>query len=458
MTIATVNPATGETVESFEPHDNAEVARRIAEAADAAVTLRDTTFAQRAEWMNATADIMEADVEHAARMLTLEMGKPIGQARAEVGKCAKNMRFYAEHAASFLADEPLADPSTVSASRAWTVWQPLGVVLAVMPWNYPLWQVIRFAAPALMAGNTGLLKHASNVPQSALYLDDIFEKGGFPTGSFRTLLIGSAEVAAVIEDDRVKAVTLTGSEPAGRSVASTAGRQIKKAVLELGGSDPFIVLPSADLDAAATVAVKARISNNGQSCIAGKRFIVHTDIYDEFARLFVAKMKALVVGDPMDEATDVGPLATASGRDDLAELVEDAVAKGAQVLTGGGAPERPGWFYSPTVLAGLTDEMRVVMEETFGPVASLYRVADRDEAARVANQTSFGLSSAVWSNEAAEQDWFIRHLDAGAVFLNGMTVSYPELPFGGVKDSGYGRELAAAGIREFCNLKTVWRA
>jgi succinate-semialdehyde dehydrogenase / glutarate-semialdehyde dehydrogenase len=458
MTIATVNPATGETIETFEPHDNAEVTRRIAGAAEAAVALRDTTFAQRAEWMNATADIVEADLERAARMLTLEMGKPIGQARAEVGKCAKNMRFYAEHAESFLADEPLGDPSSVSASQAWTIWQPLGVVLAVMPWNYPLWQVIRFAAPALMAGNTGLLKHASNVPQAALYLDDLFAKGGFPTGSFQTLLIGSAEVAAVISDDRVKAITLTGSEPAGRSVGAAAGRQIKKAVLELGGSDPFIVLPSADLDAASTVAVRARISNNGQSCIAGKRFIVHTDVYDDFARLFAAKMNALVVGDPMDEATDVGPLATASGRDDLAELVDDAVAKGAEVLAGGGAPEGPGWFYSPTVLADLRDDMRVVMEETFGPVASLYRVADRDEAVRVANQTTFGLSSAVWSNEAAEQDWFIRHLDAGAVFLNGMTVSYPELPFGGIKASGYGRELAAAGIREFCNLKTVWRA
>ena len=458
MAIATINPTTGETIETFEPHDDAEVARRIAEAAAAADALRDTTFAQRAQWMNATADVLEADVERAARMLTLEMGKPLGQARGEVLKCAKNMRFYAEHAESFLADEPLADASTVSASQAWTVWQPLGVVLAVMPWNYPLWQVIRFAAPALMAGNTGLLKHASNVPQSALYLDELFEKGGFPAGSFRTLLIGSAAVEAVLSDDRVKAVTLTGSEPAGRSVAATAGSQIKKAVLELGGSDPFIVMPSADLDEASTVAVKARVSNNGQSCIAGKRFIVHTDVYDEFAGLFVSKMKALVVGDPMDEATDVGPLATASGRDDLAELVDDAVAKGAEVLTGGGAPDGPGWFYTPTVLAGLTDEMRVVMEEAFGPVASLYRVADRGEAARVANQTTFGLSSAVWSNEAAEQDWFIGHLDAGAVFLNGMTVSYPELPFGGVKDSGYGRELAAAGIREFCNLKTVWKA
>ena len=313
MPIATVNPATGETLETFEPHDVTEVGRRITQAADAAIALRDTTYAQRAEWMNACADILEADVERAARMLTLEMGKPIAQARAEVLKCAKSMRFYAEHAESFLADEPLADPAAVAASQAWTVWQPLGVVLAVMPWNYPLWQVIRFAAPALMAGNTGLLKHASNVPQSALYLDDLFEKGGFPPGSFRTLLIGSAEVAAVIADHRVKAVTLTGSEPAGRSVASIAGQEIKKAVLELGGSDPFVVMPSADLQAAATVAVKARVSNNGQSCIAGKRFIVHTDVYDEFAALFVAKMNALVVGDPMDEATDVGPLATDVG-------------------------------------------------------------------------------------------------------------------------------------------------
>jgi succinate-semialdehyde dehydrogenase/glutarate-semialdehyde dehydrogenase len=458
MAIATVNPTTGETIKTFEPHDHAEVQRRIAQAAEAAVVLRSTDYAQRAQWMNAAADILEADAERAARMLTLEMGKPIAQARAEVLKCAKNMRFYAEHAASFLADEPLADPAAVTASQAWTVWQPLGVVLAVMPWNYPLWQVIRFAAPALMAGNTGLLKHASNVPQSALYLDNLFEKGGFPAGSFRTLLIGSAEVAAVIEDDRVKAVTLTGSEPAGRSVAATAGQAIKKAVLELGGSDPFIVMPSADVDAASTMAVKARISNNGQSCIAGKRFIVHADIYDEFARQFAAKMRALVVGDPMDEATDVGPLATASGRADVAELVDDAVAKGAEVLAGGSAPQRPGWFYSPTVLAGLTADMRVVMEETFGPVASLYKVADRDEAARVANQTTFGLSSAVWTNDADEQDWFVRNLDAGAVFLNGMTVSYPELPFGGVKDSGYGRELASAGIREFCNLKTVWKA
>lgn len=458
MAIATINPATGETVETFEAHDSAEVERRITEAADAFQALKDTTYAQRAEWMHATAGILEAEVDRVAAMITLEMGKPIAQSRAEVLKCAKNIRYYADNAEAFLAGEELSDPSSVSASSAGTVWQPLGVVLAVMPWNYPLWQVIRFAAPALMAGNTGLLKHASNVPQSALYLDELFEKGGFPTGSFRTLLVGSGAVAAVIEDSRVKAVTLTGSEPAGRSVASTAGQEIKKAVLELGGSDPFIVLPSADLEAAATTAVKARISNNGQSCIAGKRFIVHADVYDEFVALFTDKMSALVVGDPMDEATDVGPLATEGGLSDIAELVDDAVAKGAQVLTGGGAPEGPGYFYSPTVLAGLTDDMRIVLEETFGPVASVYKVADREEAVRIANQTTFGLSSAVWTNDDAEQDWFVGHLDAGAVFVNGMTVSYPELPFGGVKDSGYGRELAAAGIREFCNLKTVWKA
>lgn len=458
MPIASVNPATGETIETFAAHDDAEVQRRIAEAADASQALRDTTFAQRAEWMKATADLLEADVEPAAQIITLEMGKPIAQSRAEVLKCVKSMRFYAEHAESFLATESLANPLAVTASEAGSVWQPLGVVLAVMPWNYPFWQVVRFAAPALMAGNTGLLKHASNVPQSALYLDAIFEKGGFPVGSFRTLLIGSAEVAAVLSDDRVRAVTLTGSEQAGRSVAATAGQHIKKAVLELGGSDPFIVMPSADLEAAATTAVKARIGNNGQSCVAAKRFIVHTDVYDAFTELFAAKMAALTVGDPMDEAVDVGPLATESGRDEVAELVDDAVAKGARVLVGGSVPKSGGWYYPPTVLAGLTDDMRVVLEETFGPVASLYEVADRDEAVEIANQTTFGLSSAVWTADTAEQDWFVDQLDAGAVFVNGMTVSYPELPFGGVKASGYGRELAAAGIREFCNLKTFWKA
>jgi succinate-semialdehyde dehydrogenase/glutarate-semialdehyde dehydrogenase len=367
------------------------------------------------------------------------------------------MRFYAEHAEAFLAEEPLATPAAVGASRASASYRPLGVILAVMPWNYPLWQVIRFAAPALMAGNTGVLKHASNVPRAALYLDTLFERGGFPAGAFGTLLVGAGEVDAIVRDRRVRAVTLTGSEPAGRAVAASAGAAIKKAVLELGGSDPFIVMPSADLDVASTVAVKARISNNGQSCIAGARFIMHADVYDEFVGLFVDKMRALVVGDPMDESTDVGPLATEAGRTDVAELVDDAVSKGAQVLTGSTAPDGPGFYYSPTVLAGLTDDMRIVLEETFGPVASVHRVADREEAARVADQATFGLSSSVWSNDDAEQDWFIGSLDAGAVFLNGMTISYPELPFGGIKDSGYGQELATAGIREFCNLKTVWK-
>jgi succinate-semialdehyde dehydrogenase / glutarate-semialdehyde dehydrogenase len=457
MAIATINPTTGQTEQTFEAHDAAEVQRRIGQAQSAFEALRSTTYAQRGEWMRAAASLLEAEVDQLARLLVIEMGKPLPQAEAEVLKCAKNMRFYADHAESFLADEPLDDPSSVNASSAWTRYEPLGVVLAVMPWNYPLWQVIRFAAPALMAGNTGLLKHASNVPQSALYLDTLFERGGFPEGSFRALLVGSAEVAAVIEDRRVKAVTLTGSEPAGRAVAGTAGSQIKKAVLELGGSDPFLVMPSADLEAAATTAVKARILNNGQSCIAGKRFIVHADVYDRFAELFAQKMDALTVGDPLEKGTEIGPLATASGRDDLAELVDDAVAKGAQVLAGGSAPDGPGFFYRPTVLAGLTDEMRIVLEEAFGPVASLYRAEDREDALRIANQTTFGLSSAVWTNDPDEEAWFVRNLDAGAVFINGMTVSYPELPFGGIKDSGYGRELAAAGIREFCNLKTVWK-
>lgn len=458
MAIATVNPTTGSTEMIIEPHSAEEVQDRIAEAAEAARLLRGSTFAQRGQWMLAAADILEGQAEGLGELITVEMGKPIAQSIAEVHKCVKAMRFYAEHAGEFLADAPLADPSTVGATRAWTRYEPLGTVLAVMPWNYPLWQVIRFAAPALMAGNSGLLKHASNVPQAALFLDTLFERAGFPRGSFRTLLIGGSEVAGVLADTRVKAVTLTGSEPAGRSVASIAGDHVKKAVLELGGSDPFIVMPSADVSAAAATAVRARISNNGQSCIAGKRFIVHTEVYDAFAAEFVKLMSELVVGDPLDPATQVWPLATLSGRDELAGLVEDARALGAQVLTGGVTPGGPGFFYAPTVLAGLSDGMRIIQEETFGPVASLYRAADREDALRIANQTTFGLSSAVWTSDAQEEEWFTANLDAGAVFVNGMTVSHQELPFGGIKRSGFGRELAADGIREFCNLKTVWKA
>ena len=458
MAIATINPATGETVKEFEPHDAVEIERRIATAQAAHEALRLTTFAQRAEWMLKAAELIEADVDEVAPILTLEMGKPLAQARAETLKCAKNMRYYAANAEAFLRREDLADPASVNASEAGAYYEPLGVVLAVMPWNYPLWQVIRFAAPALMAGNTGLLKHASNVPQAALYLDTLFERAGFPEGSFTTLLVGSKEVNAVIDDWRVKAITLTGSEPAGRAVAERAGQRLKKCVLELGGSDPFIVLPSADLDKAVATAVTARVQNNGQSCIAGKRFIVHADVYDAFAEKFAAAFRDLVVGDPMDPATHVGPLATETGRDELKELVDDAVAHGATILAGGHQPDLPGWFYEPTIVADLHGEMRLVLEEAFGPVASLYRAETREEAVAIANQTTFGLSSAVWTTDQDDEDYVINALDAGAVFINGMTVSYPELPFGGIKDSGYGRELAAAGIREFCNLKTVWKA
>lgn len=458
MSIAIVNPATGETEKEYEAHDAAEVERRIALADAAVTTFRSTTFAQRAEWMNRAADLIEADVDEVAELMVREMGKPIAAARAEALKCAKGMRFYAKHAEGFLADEPLSDPSSVNASRAYARYQPLGVVLAVMPWNYPLWQVVRFAAPALMAGNAGVLKHASNVPGSAMYLDGLYTRAGFPEGAFTTLLIGSREVKAVIEDPRIKAVTLTGSEPAGRSVASIAAAQVKKAVLELGGSDPFIVMPSADLDGAVKTAVTARTQNNGQSCIAGKRFIVHADIYDAFTEKFVAAMKALVVGDPLDEATQVGPIATASGREELAELVDDARTKGAEILVGGVQPDGPGWFYPPTVIAAVTPEMRLHLEEAFGPVATLYKVADAAQAIAIANGTTFGLSSAAWTNDVAEQELFSNELEAGGVFLNGMTISYPELPFGGIKNSGYGRELGAPGIREFCNMKTVWKA
>lgn len=458
MAIAVINPTTGTTERTFEPHDAAEIERRIALADDAVRALRGTDYAQRAEWMRAAADLLEAEADDVAVMMVREMGKPIAQARAEALKCVKNMRFYAENAERFLADEPLDNPAAVNATAAGARYEPLGVVLAVMPWNYPLWQVIRFAAPALMAGNAGVLKHASNVPESALYLDTLFTRGGFPEGSFTSLLIGSAAVEAIIADPRVKAVTLTGSEPAGRAVGSQAGAAVKKAVLELGGSDPFLVLPSADLEAAASMAVTARTINNGQSCVAGKRFIVHTEVYDRFVSLFVEKMAALVVGDPLDESVQVGPLATRAGRDELAELVDDAVAQGATVLTGGSVPEGDGFFYPPTVIADLPADARLVMEEAFGPVATVYRAADVDEAIAIANQTPFGLSSAVWTTDPDEQERVSRELDAGAVFINGMTVSYPELPFGGIKNSGIGRELAAAGIREFCNLKTVWRA
>ncbi|WP_077799599.1 NADP-dependent succinic semialdehyde dehydrogenase [Streptomyces sp. JHA26] len=458
MPIATVNPANGETLRTYEAMGEEEIERRLQLAEATFRTYRTTSFEERARLMHRAADLLEADRDEIGKVVTTEMGKPVAQARAEAAKCAKAMRWYADHAAELLADEEPAeaDVKDSGASRALVRYRPLGPVLAVMPWNFPLWQVIRFAAPALMAGNVGLLKHASNVPQTALYLEDLFHRAGFPEGCFQTLLIGSAAVDDVLRDERVRAATLTGSEPAGRAVASTAGEMIKKTVLELGGSDPFVVMPSADIDRAAEVAVTARTQNAGQSCIAAKRFIVHTDVHDAFVERFTAGMKALRVGDPMDEETQVGPLSSEQGVTDLVELVDDAVRAGATVLCGGERPDGPGWYYPPTVLTGITREMRIHREEAFGPVATVYRAADLDEAVLIANDTDFGLSSNVWTRDDADVDRFVRDLEAGGVYVNGMTASHPAFPFGGVKRSGYGRELSGHGIREFCNITTVW--
>ena len=455
MAIETRNPATGEVLKSFDPLPDTEVDGRITRAAAAAASYRTTSFSERAGWARAAGGILEDEVDQVAAVMTMEMGKTLKAAKAEAAKCATVLRFYAEHAERFLADEP-ADAASVGAARAYTRWQPLGPVLAVMPWNFPLWQAMRFAAPALMAGNVGLLKHASNVPQTALFMEELFRRAGFPADVFTTLLVGSDQVERILRDDRVRAATLTGSAPAGKAVAGVAGEELKPTVLELGGSDPFVVLPSADLDKAAETAVIARCQNNGQSCIAAKRFIVHEDVADAFEERFVERMAALVMGDPMEEGTDVGPLATEQGREDVEELVADAVDKGATVRCGGTRPDGPGWYYPPTVLTGITEEMRVFGEEVFGPVATVFRVPDADAAVDLANATEFGLGSNVWTNDRDEQERFVRDLDAGAVFVNGMTTSYPDLPFGGIKASGYGRELAALGIREFCNAKTVW--
>ncbi|GAA2546684.1 NADP-dependent succinic semialdehyde dehydrogenase [Streptomyces levis] len=458
MPIATVNPANGETLKTYEAMGEEEIERRLQLAEATFRTYRTTTFGERARLLHRAADLLDEDQQDIARVMTTEMGKPIQQARAEAAKCAKAMRWYADHAEELLADEEPseADVKDSGASRVRVRYRPLGPVLAVMPWNFPLWQVVRFAAPALMAGNVGLLKHASNVPQTALYLEDLFHRAGFTEGCFQTLLIGSAAVDDILRDERVKAATLTGSEPAGRAVASTAGEMIKKTVLELGGSDPFVVMPSADLDRAAKVAVTARVQNTGQSCIAAKRFIVHADVHDAFAEHFAEGMRALKVGDPLSDETEVGPLSSEQGLRDLEELVDDAVRGGARVLCGGERPEGPGWYYTPTILSGITREMRIHREEAFGPVATLYRVADLDEAVLVANDSPFGLSSNVWTRDEAEVDRFTRDLEAGGVFFNGMTASHPAFPFGGVKRSGYGRELSGHGIREFCNITTVW--
>jgi succinate-semialdehyde dehydrogenase/glutarate-semialdehyde dehydrogenase len=455
MAIATTNPTTGETLKTYEPLSDDVLEEKIARAAAAWATYRLTPVEQRAGWLRAAADVLDADTDTVAELMTTEMGKTLASAKAEVGKCAKALRYYAEHGPAFLEPTP-CDSDAVGAQDAYVVYQPLGVVLAIMPWNFPLWQAMRFAAPALMAGNVGLLKHASNVPQTALYMEELFRKAGFPADVFQTLLIGSSTIERVLRDDRVVAATLTGSAPAGQSVAAIAGDALKPTVLELGGSDPFIVMPSADLETAAGVAVTSRNQNNGQSCIAAKRFFVHADVAEEFTRLFAEKIGALTVGDPMDPDTQVGPLATESGREDVERYVADAVDKGATVVVGGKRPDRPGWFYEPTLLTGVTPEMAMHAEEVFGPVAALYSVDSLDEAIEIANSHPYGLGSNLWSEDEGERAQFVRDIASGMAFINGMTTSYPELPFGGIKQSGYGRELTELGMREFMNAKSVW--
>ena len=452
MAIASINPATGETIRTFDSLNQTQLEAKLKLAADIFRSYRHTSFADRSQKMLRAAEILETEKAEFGRLMTIEMGKPIKGAISEAEKCAWVCRYYAESAEKHLADQIVE----TNAKKSYVHFEPLGPVLAVMPWNFPFWQVFRFAAPALMAGNVGLLKHASNVPQCAMAIEEIFLRAGFPEGAFQTLLIGSDAVEAILNDSRVAAATLTGSEPAGRSVASIAGQQIKRTVLELGGSDPFIVMPSADFDTAVETAVKARTINNGQSCIAAKRFIVPAEIYQRFAEAFVEGMKALRIGDPLDETTDIGPLATPQILDDLSEQVQRAIDSGARLLTGGHKLDRPGNFYEPTVLDNLDPSTRVSCEEIFGPVAMLFRVENIDEAISLANATTFGLGAAAWTNDPAEQAKFIEELEAGCVFINGMVASDPRLPFGGIKHSGYGRELAEFGIREFVNIKTVW--
>jgi succinate-semialdehyde dehydrogenase / glutarate-semialdehyde dehydrogenase len=451
MAIATINPATGKSVRSFEPYTHARVNECIDRAVAAYRTHRWTSFAERAEHMRKAAGILDAECRELGQLMTLEMGKPFKAAMAEAEKCATACRYYADNAERFLADEPVE----MEGSKAWVAFQPLGVVLAIMPWNFPFWQVFRFAAPALMAGNVGILKHASNVPQCALAIEDILRRAGFVDGAFQSLLVGSEMVEGIIADSRVAAVTLTGSEGAGRSVASAAGKNLKKSVVELGGSDPFVVMPSADLDSAVSTAVAARMINNGQSCIAAKRFIIHEKIYDKFLEKFVARVSAVKIGDPMDEKTELGPVATSAIRDELDAQVKASVAKGASVLTGGKKLDRDGWFYAPTVLVDIPTDAPAARDELFGPVASVFKAKNLDDAISIANGTSFGLGASAWTRNDAERDRFIAEIESGLLFINGMVASDPRLPFGGVKNSGYGRELGEFGIREFVNIKSV---
>jgi succinate-semialdehyde dehydrogenase / glutarate-semialdehyde dehydrogenase len=452
VAISTVNPATGEEVTTFEALSEGEIDEKIQRAVDTFRQYRKTSFSERSRMMLRAAEILEEEAGEFGRLMTSEMGKTLAAATAEAKKCARGCRYYAENAEKFMADEEAG----LDGARAYIRYEPLGPILAIMPWNFPFWQVFRHAAPALMAGNVILLKHASNVPQCALAIEDIIYRAGFPEGVLQTLLIGSGQVQVVIDDPRVRAVTLTGSEGAGRSVGAEAGENIKPSVLELGGSDPFIVMPSADLEKAVSTAVTSRTLNNGQSCVNAKRIIVHEEIADEFERRFVESMAALKVGDPMSEDTDMGPLATPQMLEDVAGQVRKSVEAGARVLTGGKPVDGPGNFYLPTVITDIPKESPAYREEIFGPVASLFRVGDIDEAIHLANDTTFGLSSSAWTSDPEEQERFINEIEAGMVYVNRMTESTPEIPFGGAKNSGYGRELSHFGIHEFTNIKTVW--
>ncbi len=454
MAIASINPATGEKLKEFAAFDDAEIEKRLKRAEHAFAHHRRRPLSERAQLMMAAASLLEQEKDRLARTMTLEMGKLFRAAQEEIAKCIRGCRFYAENGGRFLEDEA----AQTDAARSYVRYAPLGPVLAIMPWNFPFWQVFRFAAPALLAGNVGLLKHAANVPQCALAIEEIFCRAGFDEGIFQTLLIEAQQVEKVIVDPRVQAITLTGSEKAGSAVASTAGRHIKKSVLELGGSDPFIVMPTGDFESTLSTAIKARTINNGQSCIAAKRFLVADEVYDEFLRQFVERMRALKVGDPFDETTEIGPLATEHILQGVHEQVQKSIAAGAKLLTGGNRIHGPGFFYEPTVLVDVPSDSPAYREEIFGPVASFFRVRDAADAIEIANDTSFGLGASAWTNDRAEQELFASELETGMVFINAMVASDPRLPFGGVKGSGFGRELGVAGIREFTNAKTIWIA
>ena len=454
MSIQSINPATGETLEAFEETPRREVERILADARATFKEWRHVPFGTRAAHMRKAAAVLRARKTTYARIMTLEMGKPISQAEAEIDKCSWVCDHYAEHAAAYLAEQP----RDTDAARSYVRFDPLGPVLAIMPWNFPFWQVFRFAVPALMAGNTAVLKHASNVPRCALSIAEVFDEAGFPRGTFSTLLVGSGAVGGLIADDRVAAVTLTGSDHAGSKVAEQAGRAIKKTVLELGGSDPYVVLADADLAAAARTAADARLVNSGQSCIAAKRFIVVDAVADDFVARFGDELRARRVGDPLDPATQVGPQARVDLRDALHAQVEESIKRGARRLLGGEVPPGRGAFYPATLLVGVERGMPAFDEETFGPVAAVVRAKDENDAVRLANDSQFGLGASIWTQDRTRAERLAAQVEAGAVFVNGVVKSDPRLPFGGIKRSGYGRELSEYGIREFVNVKSVWIA